>query len=46
MRDMEFHDAYVPAGGEMSYSAVTLGAGKLYKCYHGYHFILCVSRIE
>ena len=27
MRDMEFLDSFIPAGGEQSYSAVVLGAG-------------------
>ena len=27
MRDLEFIDSFVPAGGEQAYSAVVLGAG-------------------
>ena len=35
MRDMEFHDEFVPAGGEEAFAAVTLGAGLTWTDVYG-----------
>ena len=35
MRDMQFHDEFVPAGGEEAASAVTLGAGLTWTDVYG-----------